>query len=194
MYSWQGDSLISTLARRTNVVAVRFGNISTEPVLMKQPNGYENGLCYCVDMHSRTGFSGSPVFVYRTPGNTLEWALGGKPSSRATHSMLLLLGIHFGQYSEELPVRRKTKKVRAEGLLGAKSYDEYIEGMSGMTCVIPAWQITKLLNCEALVKMRKAGDVMQRKPLASGGPVPELAPKISRRVQKRGKPKFKSGL
>jgi len=41
-----------------NAPSARFGNIS----MMPQPvQGKES---YCVDMHSRSGFSGSPVFVY----------------------------------------------------------------------------------------------------------------------------------
>ena len=55
--------------------ALRFGNISTSPVAVKQPTQYREELNYRVDMHSRSGYSGSPVFVYRTPGNTLEWAV-----------------------------------------------------------------------------------------------------------------------
>ena len=64
----------------SNVPAVCFGNISTDPVPIKQVNG-EIVDSYCIDMRSRPGFSGSPVFVYR--GSTMS-----------------LLGIHWGRFPE----------------------------------------------------------------------------------------------
>ena len=57
----------------TDVPSARFGNISMLPstsALIKQPTGYM-GESYIVDMHSRTGFSGSPVFLFRTFGSDL---------------------------------------------------------------------------------------------------------------------------
>jgi hypothetical protein len=146
--------------KRTNVPALRFGNISTSPVTVKQPTKYAEGLSYCVDMHSRSGYSGSPVFVYRTPGNTLEWVVSQSSVDRGG-SMLLLLGIHWGQFSEELPIKRREKsskrKKTAKGRSSAsrKLYEEYIEGLSGMTCVIPAWRIAALLEHESLRARRE---------------------------------------
>ena len=61
----------------TNVPSARFGNVSMMPnesALIEQPTGYK-GISYVVDMHSRTGFSGSPVFVYRTFGSNLSMGL-----------------------------------------------------------------------------------------------------------------------
>jgi hypothetical protein len=51
-----------------NVPSARFGNISMMPnskAKIKQATGYM-GESFVLDMHSRTGFSGSPVYVYRT--------------------------------------------------------------------------------------------------------------------------------
>src|SRR5208337_5394725 len=57
----------------TYLPATRFGNISVMPFpILKSP---QKGPSYCIDMHSRPGFSGSPVFVYRTPGGNLDVAL-----------------------------------------------------------------------------------------------------------------------
>lgn len=53
-----------------NRPAARFGNISLMPSRLRNKEGYE-GDYYCLDMRSRTGFSGSPVFMYRTPGSDL---------------------------------------------------------------------------------------------------------------------------
>ena len=49
-----------------NQPALRFGNISMDPTPIEQGNGVKAN-AYCIDLHSRSGFSGSPVFVYRTP-------------------------------------------------------------------------------------------------------------------------------
>src|SRR5205823_82762 len=62
----------------TNVPSARFGNISMLPnknATIEQPTNYR-GESYVVDMHSRTGFSGSPVFVYRTFGSDLTQSFG----------------------------------------------------------------------------------------------------------------------
>lgn len=57
----------------SNNPLARFGNVSmladsNSPILHKG-NSYES---HIIDMHSRSGFSGSPVFVYRTFGGNLE--------------------------------------------------------------------------------------------------------------------------
>src|ERR1700693_3020590 len=51
----------------TNRPAARFGHISVLPAPIIQPNDVTAD-SFCIDMHSRPGYSGSPVFVYRTPG------------------------------------------------------------------------------------------------------------------------------
>lgn len=74
----------------TNQPAVRFGNISVMPSPIKQPNGLMAD-AFCIDLHSRSGYSGSPVFVYRTPGNDLE----EQPSTDPNRLRLLAAGTHF---------------------------------------------------------------------------------------------------
>ncbi len=57
-----------------NVPMARFGNlclVANENALIKQENRIERP-CHVVDVRSRTGFSGSPVFVYRTPTNDIS--------------------------------------------------------------------------------------------------------------------------
>jgi hypothetical protein len=55
--------------RQRNNPMARFGNISmlASPDAPVKIRGQEHE-CHIVDMHSRSGFSGSPVFVYRTFG------------------------------------------------------------------------------------------------------------------------------
>lgn len=62
--------------KKQNLVAARFGNISLlahddEPI--EQPHGQKRP-SHIFDMRSRPGFSGSPVFIYRTPGGDLRTA------------------------------------------------------------------------------------------------------------------------
>ena len=165
-----------------NVPSARFGNISLLPNEMAkipQETGY-NGVSYIIDMHSRSGFSGSPVYVYRTFGNDLttfdsefesiEMELGelelspsrlGRSSLGATshfggqvrshrgklrtRNFMKLLGIHWGQFPElwELKGGPSIFKESSRSLV---KNGAHIEGVSGMTCVIPAWQILELLN------------------------------------------------
>jgi hypothetical protein len=141
----------------TNKPALRFGHISINPTPMKQPNGRSTD-AYCIDMHSRTGYSGSPVFAYRTPGNTLD-NLDRDPAKRglllAGVNYFGLLGIHFAQFPElwELETMKKITISSADSLI-SDARPEYIRGMSGMTCVLPAWVIAEVLNMPKLKQYR----------------------------------------
>lgn len=141
-------------AVKENVPTLRFGNISSKPISVKQPTNYEDGQCYCIDMHSRTGYSGSPVLAYRTPGDTLEWITGepGKRFVTLSGSLMVLLGIHCGQYPEYLPIVDSPDKEESYLELGLSG--KSIKALSGMTIVIPAWKIMGLLNCDKFVAQR----------------------------------------
>jgi hypothetical protein len=121
---------------------------------IKQPTGLL-GESYVLDMHSRTGFSGSPVFMYRTFGANLgtQWeefsSFEFDIESRGHGKMLLptlfrFIGIHWGQFPEawELRKRDDIDEVRRSSLI---TDGAYVEGMSGMTCVIPAWKVMEVL-------------------------------------------------
>jgi hypothetical protein len=71
-----------------NQAAARFGSISMmpEPILNNGIGKYQ--LSYAVEMRSRTGFSGSPVFAYRKPWTVL-W-----PTK--TSDFIGLLGVNWG--------------------------------------------------------------------------------------------------
>lgn len=127
-----------------NHPTARFGNISASLVRIPQTGPVAGPReSYCLDMHSRTGYSGSPVFVYKTPGTDLVRHLEmGKPV--LTSAMLALLGVHFGQFPELWKIR---------GTDGG-----FVEGVSGMTGVIPAWRIRDLLTSSALFLQREASD------------------------------------
>jgi len=156
-----------------NLVAARFGNISlladeAEPI--RQGNGICSP-CHVFDMHSRPGFSGSPVFIYRTPDGDL------RDLERRTHGFrvppnnlrlkrspdgeeielidttdennrfLRLLGIHVGQFHEAVKIHKVVpkRKLRKESDNTLRDGDE-IRFPGSMTIIVPAWQIAKLLN------------------------------------------------
>jgi len=158
--------------KETNKPALRFGNISTFPIKVEQSATGYPGLSYCIDMHSRTGYSGSPVFVYRTLGSTLQWAAGRQIN--AASSLLCLLGIHWGQFPEKLKIKREIGRLSEEVSTEGESY-EYIVGMSGMTLVIPAWRITELLNRDDLVELRKKEEAMREKRVQKEDSMPPVS-------------------
>jgi hypothetical protein len=142
-------------------------------------------------MHSRTGFSGSPVFVYRTFGSDLdsdmfglhfdhlqidEW---GNDMSRSgklrVKTLFNFLGIHWRQFPEEWEITPKKELARKEAQRrGLLLEDAYIEGMSGMTCVIPAWQILEVLDMPKLKNRRNEADAVARRRLSQeSSPRPE---------------------
>jgi hypothetical protein len=163
-----------------NIPSARFGNISMLPnelATITQPTKYK-GVSFVIDMHSRTGFSGSPVFVYRTFGSDLTATFGshfddlevefneieiepsrmgamggirsqsfsgrlrGSRGKLRSNNLLRLLGIHWGQFDERWQIKQSSAET------------PYVKGMSGMSCVIPAWQILEVLNLPELKSRR----------------------------------------
>ena len=140
--------------------AVRFGHISVDPVPLLHPQMNVRFDSYCIDMHSRSGYSGSPVFVYRTPGYDLEEEVsyeGRRKFLLSGRDHLSLLGIHWGQFPEMWEVTSKWKlknqndSEKREPLL---TDGTFIKGLSGMTCVLPAWTILEVLNMSKLKEER----------------------------------------
>ena len=163
----------------TNMPAARFGNIAINPSPIEQPNG-KVAASYCIDLHSRTGYSGSPVFVFRTPGYDLEEEVEREFANKrilvAGVNLLALLGIHYGQFPERWQIKpsgRIEESVPNEPLIRT---GEYVEGLSGMTCVLPAWAIMEVLNIPKLKGQRERSEEAMRLTRAEGeiiSPLPE---------------------
>ena len=123
----------------TNIPAARFGNISMVSCQVKQATG-----CLMpsivVDMHSRTGFSGSPVFVYRTIGSNLDHA-NSTNLILSQDSIFAFLGLHWGQFPEEWKVAGQT----------LSEPDRRFWGMSGLTMVVPAWRIRRMIMSDTKI-------------------------------------------
>jgi hypothetical protein len=145
---------------KINQPALRFGNIAADPTPMVQDKLIRaKADAYCVDLHSRTGYSGSPVFVFRTLGSDLvddprERAVTWEEFKDGTR-FFLILGIHFAQFPEMWEVT-STGQLRNEASSGPLLTDgQYIRGLSGMTCVLPAWYIKEVLDMPELRKKRE---------------------------------------
>lgn len=123
--------------RPHNEVQVRFGNVSMLP---GDPiNTSAGGLvAYLAEMRSRSGFSGSPVFVFRPSYGAV---LGGSDGMQWAG----LLGIDHGAYTEEYEVR--TREGEETNLM--------MRGLSPLAVVVPSARLADLLMDEEFVKMRK---------------------------------------
>jgi hypothetical protein len=125
----------------TNQPAIRFGHVSMTHANVEQPNRYA-GRSIVLDMHSRTGFSGSPVFMYRTPGSGFaedgQWFTG---------STLYVLGLHWGQFREQWEIRDNSKHAAMND-----QNKQYVKGLSGMTLIVPAQAISDMLVNNAQLK------------------------------------------
>jgi hypothetical protein len=167
--------------REKNIPMVRFGNISmlasNDAPVMVGGRRYE---CHVVDMHARSGFSGSPVFVYRTFGSDLTRSSGEavqvdlSPILRQMRSadtiqrvpqriesklyyetMFRFLGVHFAQFSERWELKSH-EGFQLEANTAQVSADQtFVSGVSGMTCVAPAWKILEVLNQPKFLEQRQ---------------------------------------
>ena len=144
-----------------NVPMARFGNIammaSKDAPIELETQAMRP--CYLVDTRSRGGFSGSPVFAYRMGQySETNWVAYGefRPAdlltTLATDYFWGLLGIHCGQFWDQVEAR-KVKKKKTE-------HDPIMAGdklliQSGVTIVIPSHRISILLDSEAFAVARK---------------------------------------
>ena len=138
---------------------------------------------YCVDLHSRSGYSGSPVFVYRTPHSDLSPPPPRRTSNLGlilpgeTSTFFMVLGIHFAQFPEMWEVTSAGKlRDESEGAKEPLLTDgKFIKGLSGMTCVLPAWTIREVLEMPILKEMRAEAEEKTEATFQRDGypPIPE---------------------
>jgi hypothetical protein len=165
-----------------NVPCARFGNVAMLSSLhakLQMANGSKQP-CYLVDTHSRGGFSGSPVFVYRTSGSDLtkldERDNFGIP--KPTNVLFALLGIHCRQFYEEIEFR-KSAEIEIEHSRQPIVEGDKLRMPSSMTIVLPAWQILRLLDREELSVKRKQRFQQygaQKKPVIEDEHAPAASP------------------
>jgi hypothetical protein len=151
---------------KVNLPVARFGNIaavpnSLTPVQLSRPDSFVRP-AWLNDCRSRGGFSGSPVWIWRSQYDDMNLYNGpGLPASLfaknqpATYSFLALLGCHRGQFREETTIYARGESSELERPL--RSGDD-IELPSAMTVVVPAWEISSVLDYPELKDQRDARD------------------------------------
>ena len=139
----------------------RFGHIAAPPVKIRNRYRGIDQLSYLVEVLSRTGYSGSPVIVFRlqleTPHMGGVRIAIGEPRDRTLKGQFgmagqpTLLGINWGHVDEPSSV-----------LMRADEYDDalphpdrlFVRQNSGLAAVVPAWKINDILWSEELEQMR----------------------------------------
>lgn len=81
--------------RKQNRPAARFGSIAMMPEPIRNPQTRRDELSFAVEMRSRSGFSGSPVVVYRLPGMSLS------SSEQSLQPFSGVLGVNWGHILDE---------------------------------------------------------------------------------------------
>lgn len=147
---------ISHAGKQRNTPSLRFGSIAMLPFeKVKLQDGFMQE-AFLVETRSLSGYSGSPVFVY-------------KPTQKTT----VIPGYPYSYQSEEIHTTSITDLVGRPTLLGidcghVRSFDpvldaggnpqQYgwkVESNTGMAIVIPAWRLDALLQTEELVMQRR---------------------------------------
>ncbi len=136
---------------QANIPSARFGNISIMPQKIPQPTGATELTSFVLDVHSRTGYSGSPVFVYRTLFSDLSDAPGNIAAGPHSH-FINFLGVHWGQFPEQWEIESGVAMLPQGVSLSNDA--KYISGFSGMTLVLPAWQLRDFLDMGKFVDGR----------------------------------------
>jgi hypothetical protein len=176
--------------QKQNHPAARFGNIAllaSEDSPVRQPNKMLRPT-HLIDMRSRSGFSGSPVSLWRTPTDDLlkyaKWDAwdrlgesfrGGPDEIYIGGSTLFigLLGVHCGQFWDPVKVYKSPQPDERDGDPIHEGDQLYIQ--SGMTLVVPAWRISELLALEVFDMTRKKRDNRRREEFVRTTPAPEVA-------------------
>lgn len=144
---------VDYVGSETNEPALRFGNISIFNAQMPVGPSRKIQRSIVLDMYSRTGFSGSPVFVYRTPVVT------DNGLSRTYSGFYIgVLGVHWGQFPERWEIkspetsRLKRTQPNARSII---SDGRYVEGLSGMSCAAPSEYILSLFSHPKIIEMQR---------------------------------------
>lgn len=159
---------------KRNTPTLRFGNISLMPTSLLHECSNKELESFLIDLHSRTGYSGSPVFVYRTPGTDLNSIRTGQIN--LGHLSFHCLGIHWGQFPELWKIigAGPDKKVEVQPLAGkAEKVGDYVKGVSGITMVDPAWRINELLMTKKFKDHRDKVEALLPEHLKKIGVLPE---------------------
>ncbi len=129
-----------------NTPTVRFGTLAM-PDPVRVPNKYRglDQLSFIVEMHSQSGYSGSPAYIV---ASRMEFA-PAKPTPRPHYERLL--GITWGHYPRFLQL--------LDPETGFPKDEQWvIADNSGMDAVVPAWTIREVLMDDGLVHARERNE------------------------------------
>lgn len=132
----------------TNVPSARFGHLSMMPLGISHKAGHQQ-ISFAVEMLSRPGYSGSPVYVYKVPYDLMTGSItvGGRT--------IWLLGINWGFITDSAEVNEKTVTTAMIEDEESKTI-QYVKINTGMNGVVPAWHLRKLLNSGHIKREREA--------------------------------------
>ena len=130
---------------KQNNPAVRFGNIAVKGTV---PIQHERGFSqesFIAEIHSISGFSGSPVFIHMQP-------LTSRPDGRVARNHIgpWLLGIDYGHINYPTHIYKREEQAPDE--------DYRVSTTTGMSTIVPAWKLQELLDMDEVVEMRKKTD------------------------------------
>jgi len=153
---------VNHAGQQRNTPSLRFGSIAMLPfekVKLGKEANYHMQEAFLVETRSISGFSGSPVFVYRP--SEIEAAIPpGEDSFETRYKYITtiselvghvnFLGIDCGHVP-------KYERV-VNGALTPHPQGWKVAANTGMAIVIPAWRLLELLNTPELVMQRKQKD------------------------------------
>jgi hypothetical protein len=149
--------------RDRNRVTARFGNVAMLPGEDLPTEGGYRLRAFLVEMRSRGGLSGSPVFLikddFKTPPfRSHDEIKDAERWGRSRHQYPrppVLLGIDQGQFPTKLAVI--TDDGEALWMPNQQGIDQkvWVKERSALTIVIPSWHLVDLLRDERLSDMRK---------------------------------------
>ena len=144
--------------KQRNTPSLRFGSIAMLPFeKVKLANGYMQE-AFLVETRSLSGYSGSPVFLYRPathemfvpPDHSYSISFDRRESITNLVDHPILLGIDCGHI-------RRYKKV-LDARLNPHPQGWRVESNTGMAIVIPAWRLSDFLEGNDLLMQRKRKD------------------------------------
>lgn len=134
-----------------NHPTVRHGMISQVGVSVHQKPRAHNQDSILAEMHSLPGYSGSPVFTYRS-GSV---GMSADGTERLVYmpqvaSPIYLLGVDWGHQSHPQPIESNDRHLQNERRRGT-----YVQGQAGIALVVPAWKLAELLESEEVMEKRE---------------------------------------
>lgn len=148
--------------KSSNTPTARFGAIARvrgDPIFQRERGFRQESIL--VECHSLSGFSGSPVFAYRSAnirsGDQIRDMLQRDDTNlwiAPQYARIYLLGIDWGSDPWMADVRDKT----TDEPVG----NGYVRASSGMALVVPAWRLRGVLDHPDLVEIRRVREKMWR--------------------------------